>query len=415
MRLRGQNLVMLSGLIAVLCLGQTNARSILEFGVKPEASAAENTLALQKAIDWASSRGAALFVDPSPEPYALNGGLVLKANVSLIGVHGPTGRGTKHPTKAQPVGSVFAIQDSSRPFITVESSSQIKGIQFWYPDQTVSDPTKVIVYPPTIQVSQKSSVMGVTLRDLTFYGEYEAMDFAASASHPCEQILIEHCYGYPLGGKFITISRCYDVPRILNCHVNPANLRLFRGDYSRSVIDSVVRRRTFTYSIDKTDNAQLTNLFTFGAFGGIHLGPASYGQLTGFNFDCVAVGVWKQGDNEFNRNWQLSQGSIISNTGEKPEDTVPVVAEGKGHLALTNVEAFSGPNGAITTIGDPREFLLVAGTDRTTVSLFGCRMRNYRGPSPVTLANPKGWVQAVACLDKNQAAVNQTWGAASPL
>lgn len=406
---------MLPQLVSAALLGQINGRSVQDFGMKPQASAAENTAALQKAIDWASPRGAALFIEPTDEPYQLSAGIVLKANVSLIGVHGPTGRGTKHPSKAQPVGSVFAIKDSSKPFITVESSSQIKGIQFWYPDQTVSDPGKIIVYPPTIQVSQTSGVMGVTLRDLTFYGEYQAMNFAAAENHPCEQILIEHCYGYSLGGNFITISRCYDVPRILNCHVNPANLRLFRGDYSRAVIDSVVKRRTFTYVIDKTDNAQLTNLFTFGAFGGIHLGPASYGQLTGFNFDCVAVGVFKQGDNEFNRNWQLAQGSIIANTGSKADDIVPILAEGKGHLALSNVEAFSGPNGAITTLGEPNEFLRVQGSDRTTVTLFGCRMRNYQGASAVNLANPKGWVQAVACLDKNQAAVNKTWGAASPL
>src|SRR3954467_15904187 len=81
-------------------------RSIREFGVLPTNDAATNKANLQKAIDWASERGAALFVEPSDEPSPVDGGLVLKMNASLVGVHGPVGRGTKHPTKPQPVGSV---------------------------------------------------------------------------------------------------------------------------------------------------------------------------------------------------------------------------------------------------------------------------------------------------------------------
>ena len=128
--------------------------SIQNFDVKPENSAAVNKVNLQKAIDWASERGAALFVEPSAEPYYIDGGLILKKNVSLIGVHGPTHRGTSHPTKKQPVGSVFAITDKENAFITVELGTQIKGIQFWYPEQTLKDPSKIIPYKATIKVSQ---------------------------------------------------------------------------------------------------------------------------------------------------------------------------------------------------------------------------------------------------------------------
>ena len=69
-----------------------------------------------------------------------------------------------------------------------------------------------------------------------------AMDFNADRAHPCEQILFEHCYGYPLGGEFIRIDYCYDIPRILHCHVNPSNQRFIKGGYSRAVIDAVVAR-----------------------------------------------------------------------------------------------------------------------------------------------------------------------------
>lgn len=377
-------------------------RSIREFGVLPENSPELNRENLQKAIDWASPLGAALFVEPSDEPYRIASGIVLKKNVSLIGVHGPVGRGTSHPTKHQPVGSVLACEDDAAPLITVEGATQIRGIQFWYPKQALRDPKKVIAYPPTIKASKESTAQGVTLSCLTFYGEYFAMDFRCTPQVICEQVLIEHCYGYPLSGQFVAIDYCYDIPRVLHCHVNPANMRLFGGHFSREVIDATVAKGTFAYSIDHTDNAVLMDIFTFATYGGVYLGPATYGQLTNFNLDCVTVGVHKLGDSAFNRNWQLAQGSIIANIGNRVEDVHPIIIEGQGHTSLTNVESFSGPNGAVTAIGKSHDFLLVRGSTVLTVSLIGCRMRNYTADSPITIENPSAVVQATACVDNEQ-------------
>ncbi|MEK6700638.1 MAG: hypothetical protein AABZ53_00085 [Planctomycetota bacterium] len=392
---------------------ESGSRSVREFGVRTENTPEANRAALQKAIDWASSCGGEVRVEPSAEPYRVASGLVLRQNASLVGVHGPVGRGTKHPTKAQPVGSVLAIEDSAGPFLTVETATQVRGLQFWYPKQTLSDPKAVIAYPPTIQVSQAKPVWGVTLSCLTFYGEYMAMDFNASERHACEQILFEHCYGYPLGGEFIRIDRCYDVPRILHCHVNPANRRAFAGDCSKAVIDSVVAKKSFAYRIDHTDNAQLMDLFTFGTYGGAWLGSSSYGQLTAFNFDCVAIGIHKGGDSAFNRNWMVAQGSIIANLGETAQGIHPIVVEGRGHLAISNVEAFSGPNGALTALGRSQDFLTVSGKERVTVSMSGCRMRNYEADAPVTMQNPNATVVLTGCFDKSERACDGTLGVAT--
>jgi hypothetical protein len=395
-------LVALTGAVCAEEEPMSLMRSIRDFGVLPTGTAAANKVALQQAIDWASARGAALFIEPSDEPYPLAGGLVLRRNASLVGVHGPVGRGTRHPEKQQPVGSVFRIEDEENDFITVETGTQIRGIQFWYPRQTLSDPDGIIEYPPTIRVSQTESVQGVTLSRLTFFGEFMAMDFNAARAHPCEQILFEHCYGYPLGGEFIRVDYCYDIPRILHCHVNPATQRFIRGDYRKAVIDATVQRRTFTYAINHTDNAQLLALFTFGAWGGVYLGPATYGQLTNFNLDCVAVGIHKRGDSPFNRNWQIAQGSIIANTGGTQEEVHPIIIQGQGHTSLSNVEAFSGDNQALTCIGTSQDFILIRGRKRLTVSMFGCRMRNYVAASPITCLNDAALVQAVACVDKDE-------------
>lgn len=381
-------------------------KSIRDFGVAPEKSAEENRDLLQEAINWATKSGAALWIEPTDEPYPMAGGLLLRMNVSLVGAHGPVGRGTKHPTKAQPVGSVFRIEDEEKVFITVEGGTRIEGVQFWYPRQTRDDPGAIIAYPPTIQVSKERNVFSVTLSRLTFFGEYVAIDFNSPREAAHEQVLIEHCYGYPLSGEFIRISHCYDIPRILHCHVNPATMRNFAGDFGKGVIDAVIARKSFAFSIDHADNAQLIDLFTFGTYGGIRLGAASYGQMTNFNFDCVTVGIHKLGDNAFNRNWQIAQGSIIANVGEKVEDIHPIIIEGQGHTSLVNVEAFSGPNLALTVLGNSQDYLLVRGEEELTVSLFGCRMRNYVADHPITIENDRAVVQAVACINKDQKPFN---------
>lgn len=392
-----------TGPTSVATCGSTEMlRSIRSFGVLPENTAAKNGEHLQAAIDWASARGAALFVEPSAEPYRVSSGIVLKANASLLGVHGPVGRGTRHPHKPQPVGSVFAIEDESQPFITVQATTQIRGVQFWYPKQAVQDGDKIIAYPPTIQASQTTPAQAVTLSCLTFFGEYLAMDFNATKSKSCEQVLFEHCYGYPLSGTFIRINHCYDIPRILHCHVNPANRRFIDGGHGRDVIDAVMAKQSFCYILNGTDNAQLIDVFTFGTWGGIYLGPDTYGQLTNFNLDCVAVGIHKLGANSFNRNWQISQGSIIANAGAPLSDIHPVIVEGEGHTSISNVECFSGSNRALTTVGKSQDFLLVRGNERLTVSLMGCRMRDYVSEEPITNENPEALVQAVVCVDKHE-------------
>ncbi len=395
-------------LTATICCANGYMKSVQEFGVLPTNSAQVNRDNLQKAVDWASPRGAALFVDPSDEPYPIEGGITLRSNVSLIGVHGPVGRGTRHHDKPQPVGSVFAITDEKNVFITVENATQIRGIQFWYPKQTTGDPAAIIEYPATIAASKAKGAEGVTLSCLTFYGEFFAMDFTGRPGAIVEQIIFEHCYGYPLSGQFIRIDYCYDIPRLLHCHVNPANRRFIEGSYSRAVVDSVVARKTFTYHINHTDNAQLIDLFTFGVYGGIYLGEATYGQLTNFNLDCVTIGLHKLGDSTFNRNWQISQGSIIANTGEKLEDIHPIIIEGQGHTSLTNVECFSGPNGALTTIGKSQDYMLVRGSEKLTITMTGCRMRNYQSDSPLTIQNPKALIYAAGCIDKDENLFNFT-------
>ncbi len=83
-----------------------------------------------------------------------------------------------------------------------------------------------------------------------------------------------------------------------------------------------------------------------------------------------------------------------------------VLAE--GHTAITNVECFSGGNGALTNVGQSQDFLLVRGDDLLTISLVGCRMRNYAAEVPITVKNLRALIQVSACVDKNQKPYDKT-------
>ncbi len=123
------------------------------------------------------------------------------------------------------------------------------------------------------------------------------------------------------------------------------------------------------------------------------------------------MGIHKRGSNTKNRNWQIAQGSIIANCGEPVEGIHPIIVEGQGHTALTNVEAFSGGNGALTTVPQNQswDYMLVKGDRKLTISMFGCRMRNYMADTPITVENKQAIIQASACFDKNEALYNRVF------
>jgi hypothetical protein len=51
--------------------------------------------------------------------------------------------------------------------------------------------------------------------------------------------------------------------------------------------------------------------------------------------------------------------------------------------------------------------MLVKGDRKLTISMFGCRMRNYISDTPITVENKQAIIQASACFDKNEALFNQ--------
>ena len=80
------------------------------------------------------------------------------------------------------------------------------------------------------------------------------------------------------------------------------------------------------------------------------------------------------------------------------------------HISLSKVEAFSGGNNALTNLKGSWDFITIRGNEICTVSMVGCRMRNYASENPLTILNPNAKRQALACFDGLENMVNLNVG-----
>ena len=92
----------------------------------------------------------------------------------------------------------------------------------------------------------------------------------------------------------------------------------------------------------------------------------------------------------------------------KPQVGSSSLPGGLGGEGLGNGESATGKNAAVSSAGQSEDFLLVRGAERLTVSMVGCRMRNYAAAEPITVENPQALIQAVACVDKDENPYNRT-------
>lgn len=370
--------------------------SLEEYGVLPGNSAAENKANLQKAIDWASSSGAALYLPPVKGGYPMAGGIDLCRGVSIIGSSSSAGCFDG----VSVCGSVFVISDRENVFMYLESASRLAGLQFYYPEQAVSDPSEIIKYPPTLKLSPTRTSQGVTLTDLSFCGEYETMDFRRELSLPCEQILIRNCRAYPLGGSFVSISHCYDIPRVIGCIVTPDVYSSFGRELSSDIKSSMTSSGNYAYWFDNIDNLVLMDIAASTVYGGLYIGSATYGQLAGFSFENVNRGIYRTGNSGFNRTWMISSGNINANIREDTSDIHPIIITGYGYTSITGVCAESRADEALSARRGCCDFVYAGGSSVMNIGLTDCVMRDYMSDSPLTVANSKARIRVMSCVDK---------------
>lgn len=166
----------------------------------------DDTAAIQDALNKAATRG--LVVQLPAGQYCLRGVLDIPEGVTLAGAW--PGVHTSHLDKGT-VLLAYAGRDQldAEPFIMLHTSSSLRGITIFYPEQTVED---VRPYPWTVCGQGQH----FSLENVTIANAYQGIDIG---THHNEGPLLRNVHMCALH-KGVWIDCCTDIGRLENVHVH---------------------------------------------------------------------------------------------------------------------------------------------------------------------------------------------------
>jgi hypothetical protein len=184
-------------------LASTN---VMAFGAKADGKS-DDAAAFQKALDVAAAKGGIVMVPAGT--YLVAGALNVPQGVTLRGVW----EGPHHADIGK--GSVIyatggAGDEHASPLITLNQSSAVRGLTFFYPEQDIEN---VKPYPWTI----RGNGMHCSVIDVTLVNPYKGIDFGTNWN---ELHYISNVFGCPLNTG-IFVDQTTDIGRIENVHFNP--------------------------------------------------------------------------------------------------------------------------------------------------------------------------------------------------
>lgn len=342
----------------------------------------DDTLAIQSAIDFASSKGGGLVVcPPSLTGYLIAGTLVLKRFVELSGVFFM--QGDKYADHMENIsGTTFLITggegETTGQTIQMQTGSTIKNIKFFYPTQSKTSVVKA--FPPTIKLLP-SGGNDCTIENVFLTNSYYGID--ATGAH--ERLTIKSVKGQPIFG--IRVHENYDVDRFDDIHFYPY--------WSQDISDTASYASVCLYDgvgieINRSDNIQITKYFVYGYKHGLHLKSGSYGTMdnSGFDYCWRAVTVEDGGINT--NGWYISTTTFVSGDYQRGVSGVGIDISGDtavmGGLHLSNCGFWSGNNGQSNITGN-----------RGQVIAANCRFNSWLGSQSIYIAKDFG-VQLSNCV-----------------
>jgi hypothetical protein len=241
----------------------TDARAlnVRDFGAAGD-GAKDDTEAFNMALKKAADENCVVFI-PAGQ-YLISGHLNVPANVRLEGVYvGPAAR-----TKSS--GSVLLATEGAgnadgHPFITLHTSSALRGLTVFYPEQKLQNPP--VAYPWTIRGVGDN----ICLENILLVNPYQAVDFG---TQPAGRHSINGLYGQPLY-RGIYVDRCFDVGRISNVH-----FWSFWGGWDGPLYE-FMRANAIAFVLGRSDWEFMNNCFCIGYHIGYHFvqnepGPGNY-------------------------------------------------------------------------------------------------------------------------------------------
>ncbi|OXS61755.1 hypothetical protein B1A99_03865 [Cohnella sp. CIP 111063] len=191
------------------------AYDVTEYGAKGD-GAADATPVFQQLLDSLGRLGGGTLFVPEGK-YAIRGNLYVPKGVSLRGEW-------KKPVKGEPIQGTILMAYAGRgdeeapPLLTLESSSTVRDVAIWYPEQT---PDNIVPYPPAI-VFGKPNVFGNEFnnaKNVTLVNAYSGIVFSRvnGGTGP----VVSDVYGTPLS-RGVEIDHIVDVGRIERIDFSPA-------------------------------------------------------------------------------------------------------------------------------------------------------------------------------------------------
>ena len=173
----------------------------------------DDTVAIQAALDAAGAEGGGVVFLPKGE-FRVEGHLTIPERVTLEGIW-------RAPVRGLPEGEdgsvllAYAGQGDAEgePFIKMGTSSTLKGVTIYYPEQIRANPPHA--YPWTVQTNGFTD--NISILDVTMVNPYQAVDLG---TYPAGRHLMRNLYAYPLF-KGLYVNQCYDVGRLENIHFWP--------------------------------------------------------------------------------------------------------------------------------------------------------------------------------------------------
>lgn len=314
----------LAGMIAPATLGADPIQS-------PPSEYAGNSASIQTALDAAAARGG--IVNLGVGRYHVDKAISIPEGVTLAGVweaphHSQLKRGTILEITADPGN------EDGPAAITLNPSSAVRGITFYYPRQRIPD---VATYPWTIQ----GKGMHNSVVDCTFVNPYKMIDFG---THANGLHYIRNCFGCPLKIG-VHIDRCTDIGRIENVHFNPhywSNRTEATNVPDWPALSKYLWENLIAFEFARTDWEYVCNTFCYGARIGYRFHESKAGMANG-NFLgigadwCHRAVVVEQSQPP---GLLITNGEFVGGTGGRA--LMEVTATNTGVVQLSNC-AFWGP------------------------------------------------------------------------
>ena len=251
---------------------------------------ADSTSAIQKTIDAAAVKGGVVMV-PSGR-FLLKGVLVLKPGVHLSGVN-------QAPQSWEPAtGSILLVtagrDDENGPaFIEMRSSTSVKGVTIYYPDQKPED---IHPYPWTFHIranpaEEKEVCFDCTIENVTLINSYNGIRTGPTENGRHRIMSVHGC----VLRRGILVDWTGDIGRIENVqfHSHFWAHKAFGGKWDP--VFSYMQKNLEAFIFGRTDWEYVNNTFVFPAKVGYRFiktpNGSCNGQFSGIGADATETSV----------------------------------------------------------------------------------------------------------------------------